>query len=161
MHAATVTPVARNDEPLDAALGPLHNDWAAEAKRYLVPATDPGVDFWTRWTAVRYICDDFQERYQRERALVDQLRPFILPAVADRLRFGGDQVFRLRLQLDRIGRRRGTGIEFAAGAQELLEHLAVWCTEIELAAHATACGALPAGAADLLAHLKAIGQLRR
>src|SRR5215208_1538174 len=120
MHAATV-PVARNDEPLDAVLAPLHDDWVAEAQRYLGPATDPGADFWTRWTAVRYICDDFQERYQRERTLVDQLRAFILPSVADRLRFGGDEVFRLRLQLDRIGRRRGTEIEFAAGAQELLE----------------------------------------
>ena len=126
--------VPRDEQPLEAVLGPIHNAWLAEIHRGLDSATDPASDFWARWVAVRYICDDFQTRYQRERALVDELRPFLLPDAAERLQVEGDRVFHLRLQLDRIGRRRGTAIEFAAGAHELLEQVAVWCAEIELAA---------------------------
>ena len=40
---------------------------------------------------------------------------------------------RLRLGLDRIGRRRGTAAEFALMADELLAALERWCAEIESA----------------------------
>jgi hypothetical protein len=120
MSAATRPFVSRGEQPIDAVLGPIHSDWLAETRGALGPASD----FWARWVAVRYICDDFQTRYQRERALVDELRPFLLPDAAERLQAEGDRVFQLRLQLDRIGRRRGTAIEFAAGAHDLLEQVA-------------------------------------
>jgi len=154
MSAATMAPVPRADQPLDAVLGPIHEDWLAEAHRLLEPAMAPASDFWARWVAVRYICDDFQTRYQRERALLDELRPFLPPDTAERLRVDGDRVFQLRLQLDRIGRRRGTATEFATGAQALLEQLGAWCAAIELAAAGIARGILPIEAAELLGHLE-------
>ena len=43
----------------------------------------------------------------------------------------GDRVIRLRLELDRIGRRRGTAAEVADGARALLDQLTLWLAEIE------------------------------
>jgi hypothetical protein len=149
------TTSALREEPLDAVLRPIHNTWVEETRRFLDPAIEPRADFWTRWAAVRYLFDDFRDWYRRERALVDELRPFFRLDVAERLAREGDRLFRLRLELDRIGRRRGTAAEFAAGTRDLLEQLGVWCAEIELAADGLTRDALPAEATDLLAHLEA------
>jgi hypothetical protein len=154
MRTRKTTSAPRGDEPLDALLRPIHNAWVEETRRFLDPAIEPGADFWTRWAAVRYLSDDFRDRYRRERALVDELRPFLRLDVAERLVREGDRLFRLRLELDRIGRRRGTGIEVAAGTRDLLEQLAVWCTEIELAAAGLTLDLLPVEAADLIAQLE-------
>jgi hypothetical protein len=155
------TSAPRGDEPLDAVLQPIHNTWVEETRRFLDPAIEPDADFWTRWAAVRYLSDDFRGRYRRERALVDQLRPFLRLDVAERLVREGDRLFRLRLELDRIGRRRGTGAEVAAGTRDLLEQLGVWCAEIELATASLTRDSLPAGATDLLAHLEAAAAIQR
>jgi hypothetical protein len=145
-----------NTEPLDAALRRVHAAWTDEARRFLEPALAPGTDFYTRWAAVRYLDDDFREHYRRERALVDELRPFLQPEEWDRLVRSGERLLRSRLELDRIGRRRGTATEFAAGGRDLLEQLAVWCAEIEVAARPVTRDDLPAEGADLLTHLEAL-----
>ena len=93
--------------------------------------------------------------------MVDELRPFLRPDVAERLVREGDRLFRQRLELDRIGRRRGTAAEVAAGTRELLEQLGTWCAEIELAADGLTRDALPAEATDLLTHLEAAASIRR
>ena len=159
MRTSVMTSAPRGEERLDAVLRPIHNTWVEETRRFLDPAIEPGANFWTRWGAVRYLADDFRDRYRRERALVDQLRPFFRLNVAERLGREGDRLFRLRLELDRIGRRRGTAAEVAAGTRELLEQLGVWCAEIELAAGALTRDTLPAEARDLLAHLEAAASL--
>ena len=161
MQARATTSAPHGEEPLDAVLRPIHTTWVEETRRFLDPAAEPGADFWTRWAAVRYLSDDFRDRYRRERALVDELRPSLRLDVADRLIREGDRLFRLRLELDRIGRRRGTAAEVAAGTRELLEQLGVWCAEIELAASRLTRDAIPAEAADLLAHLEAAASIQR
>lgn len=159
MPVAMMTSAARGEEPLDAVLRPIHNAAVKEARRFLEPALEPGADFWTRWAAVRYICDDFQERYRRERALLDELRPFLRPETAERLAREGDRVFELRLELDRIGRRRATAAQFAAGTRDLLEQLGLWYAEIELAASGITRDVLPVEGTDLIAHLEAALQI--
>jgi len=149
------------EEMLGAVLRPIHNTWVTETRRFLDPATEPGADFWTRWAAVRYLSDDFRDRYRRERALVDQLRPFLRLDVAERLVREGDRLLQLRLELDRIGRRRGTAAEVAAGTRELLEQLGIWCAEIELATAELRGDSLPAGATDLIAHLEAAASIHQ
>ena len=161
MRTRDTTSAPRGDEPLDAVLRPIHNTWVEETRRFLDPAIEPGADVWPRWAAVRYLSDDFRDRYGRERALVDELRSFLRPDLAERLIREGDRLFRLRLELDRIGRRRGTATEVAAGTRDLLEQLAVWCAEIELAAASLTRDSLPAEAADLLAHLEAAASIQR
>jgi len=161
MRTLATTSVPRGEESLDAVLHPIHDAWVGEAHRFLDPAAEPDADFWTRWAAVRYLSDDFRDRYRLERALVDELRPFLRLDVADRLVREGDRLFRLRLELDRIGRRRGTAAEVAAGTRDLLEQLGVWCAEIELAVNGLTCDALPAEAIDLLAHLEAVASIEQ
>lgn len=148
-------------EPLDAVLRPIHTTWVEETRRFLDPAIEPGADFWTRWGAIRYLFDDFRSRYRLERALVDELGPLLRLDVAERLVREGDRLFRLRLELDRIGRRRGTAAEVAAVTRDLLEQLGVWCAEIELAAAGVTRDALPADATDLLGHLEAAASIQR
>jgi hypothetical protein len=155
MRTSTTISPSHDEAPLDAVLCPIHDAWVEEALCFLEPAIEPGADFWTRWAAVRYLSDAFRVRYRRERALVDELRSFLRPDVAERLVRKGDRLFRLRLELDRIGRRRGTAAEFAAGTRDLLEQLRVWCAEIEQAADGLTWDTLPAEATDLLAPLEA------
>src|SRR3954468_3659844 len=100
-----------HEEILDAVLRPIHNVWVTETHRFLDPAIEPGADFWARWGATRFLSDDFRDRYRRERALVDQLRSLLRPDVSEHPVREGDRLVRLRLELDRLGRRRGTAAE--------------------------------------------------
>ena len=155
MSTTTLTPRPHGEQPLDAALRAIHAAWLREARRFLEPALVHDADFWTRWAAVRYLTDDFRERYRLERAFLDELRPFLDPETVGQLGRGGDHVFRLRLELDRLGRRRGTAAEMLTGTRRLLEQLVVWLAEIELAAGGLTRESLPPEGADLLAHLEA------
>jgi hypothetical protein len=160
MSAATATPRSRGDEPLEASLRPCHAGWLENARRLVEPALEPNADFWARWAAVRYIADDFREHYRLERALVAELRPFLRPDVAERLVRQAEHVFRLRLDLDRIGRRRGTSEEFAGCARYLLEQLGLWCAEIERASRGITRDALPPEGQQILGHLEAAVAMR-
>jgi len=155
VSTTTLSPTPRGEQPLDAALQPIHRVWVEQARRFLGPALAPHADFWTRWAAVRYLTDDFREHYRLERALLDELRPFLDADTAERLVQGGDRVFQLRLELDRVGRRRGTADDVAAGTRRLLEQLVVWLAGIELAAGGLTRDSLPSEAAELLGHLEA------
>jgi hypothetical protein len=126
-------PVASTTSALDRALRSTHDAWIGHARRCLEPALEPSADFWIRWAALRYLSDDFRSHYRMERALVDQLRLLLPKEKAARIAAEGDQVWRLRLELDRIGRRQGTSLEFAVGAGALLERLALWLSEVERA----------------------------
>jgi hypothetical protein len=123
--------------PRPAAHGSLrgfHRLWIAEARRVLQPALRAEADFWARWAAVRYLSEDFRERFWIERRLVEQLRPRLPGPVATRLAAQGEKVYSLHLELDRGGRRRGAAPEFAASADALLNGLGRWLGDIERAA---------------------------
>ena len=155
MTPTPVTSAPPEEESLDRVLRTIHHAWIAEARRFLEPAFDTSADFWSRWGAVRYLADDFLDRLRVARALMRELRPFVTPDVSERLERGGEEIVRARLELDRIGRRRGNAAEFAAGTQRLLTQLGVWFAEVELAATVVARHVLPAEAAALLAQLEA------
>lgn len=156
MTAASVTSSPARDQPLEEALRPVHNAWIAEARRFLEPALEPGADFWTRWSAVRYLDDEFREQYRRERALVEELHSFLPPVEVVRLMHGADRIFQLRLALDRVGRRRGTSPEVAAATRDLLTQMGVWCAEIELAAAGLTRESLTPEGAALLEQLESV-----
>jgi hypothetical protein len=124
--------------PPEEALGPMlrqaHKVWIRETRRFLLPATLDTASFWDRWTAVRYLADQFQGQYRRERALLNELRPFLTHGRVERLCRDGDRIEQIRLGLDNLGRRRGTALKVASASRELLELLARWCSEIEMAA---------------------------
>ena len=156
MHAASMNTASPIDVPLEAALRPIHVGWLEEAHRFLDPALNPRAEFWTRWAAVRYLNDEFLARFRWELALVDELHPFLTADTSERLRCERARLARLRLEIDRIGRRRGTAAEMAAATRGLLEQLALWCAEIEAAAGAIPREALTGEAAAFLVHLERI-----
>ncbi len=157
MYAADMTPsTPRSDDSVETVLHRIHDAWLADAHRFLGPTLEPTTDQWTRWGAVRYLADDFREQYGWERLLLDELRPFVLPRAAAQLVRQADQLSRLHLELDRIGRRRGTAEEFAEGARYLLEQLALWCAELELAGRGITVDMLAPEALRILDHLNAV-----
>jgi hypothetical protein len=134
---ATITPNVEpltTDETLTAVLSPTHDVWIGDARRLLLPAAVPEATFLARWSAVRYLDDQFTERVTAERALMTELLPFVSPREATLLEAGAERVTWLHFALARIGCRRGTAPEFAHTAAELLRALDLWCAQIELAA---------------------------
>src|SRR5580765_1552658 len=134
MTAAPLKTETGAEQPLDAELRLTHAGWLEHVRRQLAPALDPGADFWTRWAAVRYLNDEFLNRFQWELVLVDELKPFLAADASERLRLEGARLARLRLEVDRIGRRRGTAAEMAAATRAFLDQLALWCAEIDACA---------------------------
>ena len=145
----------RTDETLSAVLSPTHEVWIEEARQLLVPAVARDATFWERWSAVRYLNDQFLERFNAERALVVELRPFVTAREMEMLVVGGERVAGLRLELDRVGRRGGTAAQFAPLIAEFLKALEPWWTEIELAAARVQPAALPSEARRYLSCLEA------
>jgi hypothetical protein len=141
---------------LDALLSPMHDGWVEEVRRFLVPATTPNAPFWDRWSAVRYLNDQFLAHFTMQRTLLAELRPLIQPHHLDGIEAGTERVARLRLSLDRIGRRRGTAAEFALMADELLAALELWCAEIESAVRHVDAEHLPEDGARILALLESV-----
>ena len=156
MHATSMNTAFPVDQPLEAALRPTHAAWLKEAHRFLDPALNIPAESWTRWAAVRYLNDEFLDRFRWELALVDELHPFLTAETSERLRCERARLARLRLEVDRIGRRRGTAAEVAGAARDLLEQLALWCTEIEAAAGGIPSETLTGEAAAFLVHLDRI-----
>jgi hypothetical protein len=122
------------DDILAPVLRAAHKIWIRETSRFLLPIFAREAPFWERWTAARYMADQFLGQYRRERTLVDELRPFLPPDVAERLTRDGERIGRLQCELDRVGRRRGTAHTVSIVSRELLHLLRSWCADIEEAA---------------------------
>jgi hypothetical protein len=123
-----------NHDILAPVLRAAHRIWIRETNRFLLPIMVREAPFWERWTAVRYLADQFMGQYHRERALIDEVRPFLPPDAAERLTQDGERVGRLQSELDRVGRRRGTAHTVSVLSRELLHLLRSWCADIEEAA---------------------------
>ena len=121
-------------ESLAPMLRAAHEIWLREANRFLLPVIMRQAPFWSRWTAVRFLADQFTAQYRRERALLNELHPFLPHDTAERLNEKGDRIARLQEELDRTGRRRGTAHTVSVVSQRLLHLLRSWCADIEAAA---------------------------
>jgi hypothetical protein len=120
-------------DPVGALLAPVHARWLDEVRRNVMPACHPRAVFWSRWSAVRYLADRFARDFALEGELLDAVIGGLDPGVAARLVKGREILEELWRDLDRIGRRRGTGAATAAMAGAFLLTLARWCTELEAA----------------------------
>ena len=112
-------------------------------------------------TAVRYLADEFIAQYRRERALLEELRPFLPGGVADALLRDGERIEQLQQKLDRIGRRRRTARTVSVTAELLLSALRAWCADIESAASEIDRLELPEEAQRALASFKLYTQVHR
>ena len=135
MRAVQQNPVGlHEDDILAPVLRAAHEIWIRETSHFLLPIIVPEAPFWDRWTAVRYLADEFLGQYRRERALVEEVRPFLPPDIAELLTRNGEGIGRLQCELDRVGRRRGTAHPVSVVSRELLQLLRSWCADIEEAA---------------------------
>jgi hypothetical protein len=150
----SASPALLEAEILRPALNAAHDVWIHEASGYLLPVIAPEADFWERWTAARYLADQFLAQFERERALLDELRPFLPPEVVVRLDGLARRIAQRQEQLDRIGRRRGTAHTVAVAARALLQDLKTWCAELEATAGRLSRDVLPEQASRLLADLE-------
>jgi len=119
---------------LAPALHTAHEVWLRRTDRFLLPVTLQEAPFWARWTAVRYLADQFQSQHSRELTLLYELRRFLSQDVADRLTRDGEKIGGLLAELDRVGRRRGAARTVSVLSQTLLDLLRAWCADIEAAA---------------------------
>jgi hypothetical protein len=123
-----------NHDVLAPVLRAAHKLWIREANRFLLPIMVREGPFWERWTAVRYLADQFMGQYHRERALLAEVHPFLPSDAAERLTLDCERLGRLQCELDRVGRRRGTAHTVSVLSRELLHLLRSWCADIEEAA---------------------------
>jgi hypothetical protein len=152
MTAVQPSSVRRHeDDILAPVLRAAHRIWIRETNRFLLPIIVREAPFWERWTAVRYLADQFLGQYHRQRTLVEELRPFLPLDTAERLIQDGERIGRLQCELDLVGRRRGTGHTVSVISRELLRLLRSWCADVEEAAGAIPRDSLPEEGAKLVA----------
>ena len=137
----------RAGETLAPTLRAAHEIWLRETSRFLLPVSMPETPFWSRWTAVRFLADEFAAQYRRERALLEELYSFLPHEAAERLALGGAHIGQLQSDLDRVGRRRGTAHTVSVVSHRLLHLLRSWCADIEAEA-----GWIPVDTLTLVGH---------
>jgi len=140
---------------VESALAPVHNRWLAEIRQVAEPAMAAAAGFWDRWAATRYFADQFRDHFRLEHALLVSVAALIPFHDAERLVAKAGELDRLLMEFDRVGRRRGTAPVVAEEARRLLEEIAVWCTELELATSGLRADQLPAQASRALDHVLA------
>ena len=121
-------------ETLAPVLRATHEVWLRETDRFLLPIILREASFWSRWTAARYLADQFLGQFRRERALVNELRAFLPHPVAERLERDAEVIHRLQSELDQVGRRRGSAHKMSPMARSFLQLLRSWCADTEAAA---------------------------
>lgn len=136
MNAPTMAPQpnARVIDTLGSRFTVGHDNWMADADRFLLPITNADATFWERWAAVRYVEDQLLERFKLERALLEELRAFLTPKIRQQLWIQADRLSRLLGEFTRLGRQRESARELARTTRELVEALRLWYAEIEFSA---------------------------
>ena len=102
-----------------------------ETMHALAAVLSADADFWSGWSAVRYLNDRFDWRYRCQRRLVTAIMPLLPPADVRVLRAATDSLEEVRYDLDRVGRWRNMTAVTAAHAYRFLRLLHAWFVEIE------------------------------
>jgi hypothetical protein len=151
-------PATRSSTTLGEVLHPLHERWLAALERAVAPALLGTSSVWDRWTAVRYLRDQFMPRLDQERKLLRQL-PQMDRAALDRIEAAYQRLERLRGEIDDEGRRRHTGGLVMLLLRGFLDLLSDWYFAIEHATTDVPLTTLPGEAVRLLTDLEAAGEL--
>ena len=130
--AMAFQPNAPSEDTVETRLAPAHDNWMADADRFLAPVIDTNATFWHRWAAVRYVEEQLASRFESERQLLQQLRAFLPAEVRERLPMQAERLSRLIDDFNRVGRQRESAREVSHTARKLTEALRLWYAEIEL-----------------------------
>src|SRR5438874_10032081 len=109
-----------------ARLRHIHSRWMTETMRGLAPALSPDADFWSGWSAVRYLSDQFDWPYRWQRILMTAIVPLLRPADAGMLRAITETLEEVRYSLDRVGRWRNMTVVTGALASRFVKLLNAW-----------------------------------
>jgi hypothetical protein len=154
---ATGQRVPSTASTIESTLVSLHDRWLNEIRRFVEPAASEGAGFWDRWTAVRYLADQFRDHFRLERALLVSIASLLRPDDVRRLTVQATELERILSELNQAGRRRGTGAAVAGKARRLMEVIAVWCAELEVATAGLRRESLSPEAARVLEHVETSG----
>ena len=158
---ATLTPLPdrAGTESVTTTLSLVHDQWMERIARLLAPVTLPRATFWERWGAVRFLSDQFEDRFRLEAELVESLADLLPPSARARIVGARAALERTRDELMEAGRRRGTGAQVALLARRFLDHARRWCATLELATTGIVAEDLPGTSRDLLARLRTVAGL--
>jgi hypothetical protein len=156
MNGASMAAQTRSATTVADVLVPLHEQWLATVHRAIGPALLGTSTVWDRWTAVRYLRDEFAARFENERSLVRRI-PRLDREAFQRIEAGSDTLERLRVQVGLAGRHRHTGGLVMLLLQNLLELLVDWCKAVERAVACVPLASLPIEAVQVLTDLEAQG----
>jgi hypothetical protein len=105
---------------------------------------------------VRFLVDRFGVLFQRECALLDAIEGRLSPEAAGALATARTELESTVEALKEVGRRRGTGVATAGLARRLIDQLALWCVEVELATSRIGTAELPPDASAHLDRLEVV-----
>jgi len=142
-----------------AVLATIHEGWMRQVAVFLGPALKEDVDFWTRWSAARFLGDRFGDRFRLECALVETLGDLLSAEAAETLAGARAQLEGTAEQLSDAGRRRATRMLTARLARRFIDQLALWCVELEVATNRLGTADLPEAAGRALLRLRAAESL--
>jgi hypothetical protein len=158
MEAVMTMPVERAGRAAAPAVGTvladLHEAWIQHVAHVLRPILDEHADFWSRWAGVRFLADEFSDHFRLECRLLDALGSEMPAEAAGALAAAQTGIERTAVALMAAGRRRGTRQLTARLARRLVDQLALWCVEVELATAQVADADLPPAARALLSRLR-------
>lgn len=144
-----------------AVLATIHEGWVNRVKSSLLPVTDLRTDFWDRWGATRYLGDQFGDRFRLECTFAAALESLLSPDAARRLAATREDIQWTSQELMAAGRHRDGAESTGVLARRLVNEVARWCVELELATEHVAPADLPATARRLLARLRVAHALGR
>jgi hypothetical protein len=104
-----------------------------ETTRGLAATLSPGADFWSGWSAVRYLRARFDWRYRWQRILLADIMPMLPAGEAGALRAKTDSLEEVRMDLERVGRWRNMTPVTGGLAYRFLKLLHAWLVQIQRA----------------------------
>ena len=125
----------------------------AQCDRMLGPVMDPNPSFVQRWSALRFVSEQVQERCRQEEKLLEELQTRLAPEMRARVRRQGEQVMQYRQNVERLARGRCTARDLAGAVQELIEALRLWYAEIEFGLGEVRLGDIGSRAHQILTQL--------
>ncbi len=160
MKTPTVTaPAGAGAGTVGQLLEVVHGEWLRETHTALDPAVAEDATLWDRWTAARYLGDQFDVRLRRERELVQLLQPLLPGPSAGSLLARAERLDEMRRQLSELGRRKDTAPEMRELTPSFLSLLETWCRQLEGAAGSLRVADLAEGAGATLESLAVAARL--
>ncbi len=162
VRARCVSPSATGPAPtLHTALRDIHQRWMRDTLRWLAPTLSASADFWDGWSAVRYINDQFERKYRRQRSLVKAILPLLRAADAFRLRSTTVELELMRRHLNRVAGRQQMTEVVAVASCHFLELLAAWFGELQRVTQGLSRDQIPPQGQRALARLESAIAIRK